>query len=161
MLRFWQVNVTCLLTLLGRCLFKFFLTIWFNQCLCLLGRVKVTYLIREKISWGKFSSGKNFVTSEKLVTFPWLIFQIRHSPPANFWNYSNFHEWNSFFFQRKVVLLVLDLSNCAWRSALLVSLIHIIGCCKYTLSWIPQNQKFLYKLIFPDYNIFRRISEEF
>ena len=31
-----------------------------------------------KKRWGKFSSGKNLVTSEKLVTFPRLIFQIRH-----------------------------------------------------------------------------------
>ena len=33
---------------------------------------------------GKFSSGKNFVTSEKLVTFPRLIIQTRHFSPTNF-----------------------------------------------------------------------------
>ena len=33
---------------------------------------------RGKKSRGKFSSGENLVTSEKLVTFPRLIFQIRH-----------------------------------------------------------------------------------
>ena len=37
-----------------------------------------------KKSRGKFSSGKNFVTSEKLVTFPPLTSQIRHFSPANF-----------------------------------------------------------------------------
>ena len=59
------------------------------------------------------------------------------------------------FFQRNVVLLVFDFSNWAWKSALLVSLIHGIWCCKYTPSWISQNKKFLYKLIFRDYKIFR------
>ena len=39
---------------------------------------------RGKKSRGKFSSGKNLVTSEKLVTFPRLIFQIRHFYPTNF-----------------------------------------------------------------------------
>ena len=33
---------------------------------------------------GKFSSGKNLVTSEQLVSFPRLIFQIRHFSPTNF-----------------------------------------------------------------------------
>ena len=33
---------------------------------------------------GKFSLGKNLVSSEKLVTFPWLIFQIHHFFPTNF-----------------------------------------------------------------------------
>ena len=33
---------------------------------------------------GKFSSGKNLVTSEKLVTFPRLIIQTRHFSPTNF-----------------------------------------------------------------------------
>ena len=65
------------------------------------------------------------------------------------------------FLEREVVLLVFDFSDWAWRSALLVSLIHGIGCYKYTPSWISQNKKFLYKLIFRDYKIFRRIPEEF
>ena len=33
---------------------------------------------------GRFSSGKNLVTSEKLVPFPQLIFQICHFSPTNF-----------------------------------------------------------------------------
>ena len=37
-----------------------------------------------KKSRGKFSSGKNLVTSEKFVTCPRLIFQIRHFSPTNF-----------------------------------------------------------------------------
>ena len=65
------------------------------------------------------------------------------------------------FFQRKVVLLVWDFSKWAWRSALLLSLIHGTGCCKYTPSWISQNKKFLYKLIFRNYKIFIRIPGEF
>ena len=32
-----------------------------------------------KKSRGKFSSGKNLVTSEKLVTFPWPIFKIKRT----------------------------------------------------------------------------------
>ena len=49
-------------------------------------RVKIADLIpyRGKISRGKFLSGKNLVTSEKLVTFPRLIFEIRHFSPTNF-----------------------------------------------------------------------------
>ena len=39
---------------------------------------------RGKKSREKFSSGKNLVTSEKLVTFPRLIFQICHFSPTNF-----------------------------------------------------------------------------
>ena len=39
---------------------------------------------RGKKSRGKFSSEKNLVTSEKLVTFPRLIFQIRYFSPTNF-----------------------------------------------------------------------------
>ena len=39
---------------------------------------------RGKKSRGKFSSGKNLVTSEKLVAFPRLIFQISHFSPTNF-----------------------------------------------------------------------------
>ena len=35
------------------------------------------------------------------------------------------------------------------------------GCCKCTPPWISQNKKFLYKLIFRGYKIFRRIPEEF
>ena len=115
---------------------------------------------------GKFSSGKNFV-GEKFSHF----WKISHFSPTNFSNSSLFPDqflklkglsWvGLLFFQRKVVLLVWDFSNWAWRSAMLVSLIHGIGCCKYTPSWISQNKKFLYKLIFRDYRIFRRIREEF
>ena len=115
---------------------------------------------RGKKSRGKFSLGKHLVTSEKLVTFPRLIFQIRHFPRPIFKIKRTFMS-GSAFFQRKVVLLVWDFSNWAWRSALLVSLIHGIGCCKYTPLWISQNKKFLYKLIFRDYKTFRRIPEEF
>ena len=109
---------------------------------------------------GKFSSGKNFVREK-----------ISHFSLTNFSNSSLFSDqflklkglsWvGLLFFQRKVVLLVWDFSNWAWRSALLVSLIHGIGCCKYTPSWISQNKKFLYKLIFRNYKIFRRIPGEF
>ena len=65
------------------------------------------------------------------------------------------------FFQRKVVLLVWEFSNWARRSALLLSLIHGIGCSKYTASWISQNKKFLYKLIFHNYKILRRYMRNF
>ena len=44
----------------------------------------VIYLIGEKKVREKFSSGKNLVNSEKLVTFPRLIFQICHFSPTNF-----------------------------------------------------------------------------
>ena len=110
--------------------------------------------------------GKIFV-GEKFSYFR----KISHFSPTNFSNSSLFSDqflklkglsWvGLLFFQRKVVLLVWDFSNWAWRSALLVSLIHGIGCCKYTPSWISQNKKFLYKLIFRDYKIFKRIPEEF
>ena len=42
------------------------------------------YALWGKKCQGKFSSGKNLVTSEKLVTFPRLIFQIRHFSTTNF-----------------------------------------------------------------------------
>ena len=67
---------------------------------------------RGKKSRGKFSSWKNLVTSEKLVTFLWPIFKIKRS----------FIIGTIFFFQRKIVLLVWDFSTWARRSALLVSL---------------------------------------
>ena len=118
------------------------------------------YLIGEK------KSGKIFV-GEKFSQF-WRISQFS---PTNFSNSSLYPDqflklkglsWMGLlFFQRKVVILVWDFSHWAWRSALLVSLIHGTGCCKYTLSWISKNKKFLYKLIFRDYKIFRRIPEEF
>ena len=38
----------------------------------------------ENFRRGKISLGKNLVTSEKLVTFPQLIFQIRHFSPTSF-----------------------------------------------------------------------------
>ena len=41
------------------------------------------YLIGENFRQGKILSGKNLVTSEKLVSFPRLIFQIRHFSPTN------------------------------------------------------------------------------
>ena len=124
-------------------------------------RVKIADLIpyRGKISRGKFLSGKN-------LSHFW---KISHFSPTNFSNSSLL--LNQFlklkglswvgllFFQRKVVLLVWDFSNWARRSALLVSLIHRLWWCKYTPSWISQNKKILYKLIFRDYKIFRRIPE--
>ena len=98
------------------------------------------------------------------------FWKISHFYPSNFSNSSLFPDqilklkglsWlGMLFFERKVVLLVWDFSNWARRSALLLSLIHRIGCCKYTPSWISQNKKILYKLIFHDYQIFRRIPEE-
>ena len=114
----------------------------------------------------KKKSEKTFV-GEKFSHF----WKFSHFSPTNFSNASLFP--NQFlklkglswvwliFFQRKVVLLVWDFSNWTQRSALLVSLIYRIGCCKYTPSWISQNKKFLYKLIFRGYKIFRRIPEEF
>ena len=115
---------------------------------------------------GEKKVGENFVR-ERFSHF----WKISHFSPINFSDSSHFPDqflklkrlsWvGLLFFQRKVVLLVWDFSNWAWRSALLVSLIHGIGCCKYTPSWISQNKKFLYKLIFRDYKIFRRIPEEF
>ena len=59
------------------------------------GKVDIPY--KRKKSRGKFSSGKNVVTSKKLVTFPRLIFQIRHFPPTNFYNQKDFLEWDWFF----------------------------------------------------------------
>ena len=111
-------------------------------------------------------SEKMFV-GEKFSHF----WKISHFSPSNFSDSSLFPDqflklkglsWvGLLFFQRKVVLLVSDFSNWAWRSALLVSLIHGIGCRKYTPSWISQNKKILYNLIFRDHKIFGRIPEEF
>ena len=115
---------------------------------------------------GKKKSGKTFAGEKishfwkmshffstnfsKFLTFPWPIFKIK---------------WLSIvglhLLQRKVVLLIWGFSNWPRRSALLVSLIHRIGYCKYTPLWISQNKKFLFKLIFHDYQVFRRIPEEF
>ena len=120
----------------------------------------------------KTISPKNIPYREKKVGEIFSHFwRISHFYPTNFLNASLFPDqflkskglsWvRLLFFQRKVVLLVWDFSNWARRSALLVSLIHRIGCCKYIPSWISQNKKFLYKLIFRDYKIFRRITEGF
>ena len=62
-----------------------------NLIFSLIGCPFPEYLIGEKqvgenFHQGKISSGKNLVTSEKLVTFPRVIFQIRHFSPTNFWN---------------------------------------------------------------------------
>ena len=51
--------------------------------------MQIKYLIGEKkvgenFRRGKILSGKYLVTSEKLVTFPRLIFQIPHFSPTNF-----------------------------------------------------------------------------
>ena len=107
-------------------------------------------------------SGKIFV-GKKFNHF----WKIRHFSPANFSNSPFFSDqilklkgfsWvGVLFFQRKVVLSACDFSNWVRISALLVSLIHRIGCCKYTPRWMSQNKMFLYKLIFRDY----KISEEY
>ena len=46
--------------------------------------VQIEIPYRGKKSRGKFSLWKKLVTSEKLVTFPQLIFQIRHFSRTNF-----------------------------------------------------------------------------
>ena len=56
----------------------------FRQVLDLQKRIPKEYLIGEKFRQGKISLGKNLVTSEKLDTFPWLIFQIFHFSPTSF-----------------------------------------------------------------------------
>ena len=61
------------------------------------------------------------------------------------------------FFPVKSCSLSLGFSKLSVEESLSVSLIHRIGCCKYTPPWISQNKKFFYKLIFRDYKIFRRI----
>ena len=71
-------------------------------------QVDITH--RGKKSWGKFSSGKNLVTSEKFVTFSRLICQIRHFPRPILKIKRTFMSGTAFF-QRKVVLLVWDFSN--------------------------------------------------
>ena len=110
--------------------------------------------------------GKNFV--REISSHIW---KISHFSPTNFSSSSLFPDQllklkglssvGLLSFQRKIVLFIWGFSNWARRSALLVPLIHRIGCCKNTLSWISLNKKFLYKLIFRDYKIFRKIPEEF
>ena len=62
-------------------LFLWVVPIWRNSWNFTLRNI---YLIGENFHWGKISSGKNLVSSEKLVTFPRLIFQIHHFFPTNF-----------------------------------------------------------------------------
>ena len=93
---------------------------------------------------GEKKVGENFVR-EKFSHF----WKISHFSPINFSDSSHFPDqflklkrlsWvGLLFFQRKVFLLVGDFSNWAQRNALLVSLIHRTGCCKYTPSWISLN----------------------
>ena len=110
---------------------------------------------------GKIFIGEKFCHFWKISYFSLTNFSYSSLFPDQFLKLKGLSWVGLLFFQRKVVVLVWDFSNWAWRSALLVSLIHGIGCCKYTPSWISQNKKFLYKLIFRDYKIFRRIPEEF
>ena len=96
---------------------------------------------------GNNKSGKIFV-GEKFSHF----WRISYFSPTNFSSSSLFPDlllrlkvlsrMGLLFFQRKVVLLIWNFPNWARRNALLVSLIHRIGCCKYTHSWISETKSF-------------------
>ena len=115
---------------------------------------------------GKKKSGKTFVGEKishfwkishffstnfsKLLTFPRPIFKIKRT----------FNSGTAFT-PEESCSLSLGFFKLTAEECTLVSLIHRIVYCKYTPLGISQNKKFLFKLIFHDYQVFRRIPEEF